>query len=64
MAIAIPSTLLLYLNSSRLWYDCIGILELALLIISIVATVIERKKLKAQKAADQAENGEKTEKAE
>ena len=52
MTVAVFLTLLLYVNTSKLWYYCVGFAELGLMAASIVSAIIDKKKLKAAQAAD------------
>lgn len=54
IGIAAAATLLLYINTSKLWFNIVGIAELALIIAAIVSSVLDRKKLKAEKASEEA----------
>lgn len=59
MAIAFPITFLLYLNTGKIWHYSICIIELTLLIGAIVSVILDKKKLKSQKAEESKEEMEK-----
>lgn len=47
MAVAVPATLLLYVNSSKTWFYIIGFGELILLIAALITAIIDKRKEKA-----------------
>jgi len=46
---AVASTLLLYVNSGKTWFVCVGIIELVLVTASLISVIMDSRKLKAQK---------------
>lgn len=60
MAVAIPATLLLYVNSSVTWHYCVGMLELVLIVAAVVSSVVDSIRNRALKKAGNADdtNGE------
>ncbi len=58
MGIAIAATLLLYVNTGRTWFSCVGVIELVLIIASIISIIQDKRKLKAQKAEEESEKEE------
>ncbi|MBQ3566403.1 MAG: hypothetical protein IJA12_04410 [Oscillospiraceae bacterium] len=55
ICIAAAATLLLYMNTSKLWFNIVGIIELALMIGALVSSILDRKKLKEQSTDEAAE---------
>lgn len=53
MCAAVASTLLLYVNSGKTWFMCVGIIELVLIAASLISAVMDSRKLKAQKKAQE-----------
>lgn len=56
MSAAVAVSLLLYVNTGRTWYCCVGIIELVLILGSLISVIMDRKKNKSEKtdeAADQ-----------
>ncbi len=45
-AVAVPATLLLYINESRTWFYGIGVFELVMLILAIVTVCIDHTRAK------------------
>lgn len=58
MAIAVPATLLLYVNSGKTWFYIIGLAELVLLLAALVTAIIEKRKEKALTAEQTIANQE------
>ena len=56
MAVAVPATLLLYVNSNKTWFYIIGFGELILLIAALITAIIEKRKEKALAAEQTVEN--------
>lgn len=56
MAIAIPATLLLYVNTSKTWFYIIAFAELAMMLVAIVFSFIEKRQMKTSSAGNTAEN--------
>ena len=57
MGSAIAASLLLYVNTGRTWFMCVGVIELVLIVGAIVSSIMDSRKRKAKKAAE-AENEE------
>lgn len=55
IGIAIAASLLLYVNTGRIWYYSVGIIELVLILGSLVSVIMDRKKLKSEKAGEASE---------
>lgn len=58
MAVAIPATLLLYVNSSKTWFYILGIAEFILMAGALITAIIEKRKEKASAAEQTNENSE------
>ncbi len=50
MGIAVSVSMLLYINPSRTWHNCIGIVELVLLAASIITSIMDKPKNNALEA--------------
>lgn len=61
MSAAVALTLTIYCGSSHVWYDCVGISEIVLIIGAIVSVIIDKKKMKTLKAEKEATEQEATE---
>lgn len=58
MAVTVPLTLLLYVNTGKTWFYTIGIAEFVLLIAALVTSIIEKNKEKVLAKEAEAENPE------
>ncbi|MDE5648993.1 MAG: hypothetical protein K2I33_03720 [Oscillospiraceae bacterium] len=58
MAVAVPATLLLYVNSSKTWFYILGIAEFILMIAALITAIIEKRKEKALTAEQADKNSE------
>lgn len=58
MAVAVPATLLLYVNSSKTWFYILGIAEFILMAGALITAIIEKRKEKASAAEQTNENSE------
>ncbi|MGN0613775.1 MAG: hypothetical protein ACI4JB_07710 [Porcipelethomonas sp.] len=61
VTVAVFLTLLLYVNSGKLWYYCVGFAELGLMLAALVSAVIDRRKLKAAQGAEAGNTADNTE---
>ncbi len=59
MTVATALTMAIYLNVDKswysTWYDCIGIIELVLVVVSLISVIMDKRKVKALKADETTE---------
>ncbi|MBE6844410.1 MAG: hypothetical protein E7508_01665 [Ruminococcus sp.] len=55
MGAAVAASLLLYINTGRIWYYSVGVIELILILGSLVSVIMDRKKNKPEKTDEAAE---------
>ncbi len=58
MGVAVALTLLLYMNTSKVWYNILGVIELVLIVSAFVSTIKDKKKIKTEKTEETVKEAE------